>query len=77
MRTVRFLALYLRPHLFAVLGGVAFTFGVRWLSSMGGACRVFCYPPITFTLGALGGLLGAQLYRSENPVRLPEHPRDA
>jgi hypothetical protein len=59
---------YFRPHLFAVLAGVALMFSVRWLSSMGGSCRFFCFPPVTFTLGALGGFLGAQLYRSENPL---------
>ncbi len=69
-RRARFVALYLRPHLVSAVVGVAFAFGVRYLSSMGGACRVFCYPPITFTMGLLGGLIGAQLYRSEHPVRL-------
>ena len=64
------LLLYFRPHLFAMLGGVAFTWGVRWLSSFGGSCRLFCYPPVTIMLGLLGGFIGAQLYRSDHP--LPE-----
>jgi hypothetical protein len=46
---------------------------VRALSSLGGACRVFCYPPITIGMGLLAGFLGAQLYRSDHP--LP--PRDS
>jgi predicted PurR-regulated permease PerM len=62
------LALYFRPHLFAVVFGVGFAWLVRWLSSMGGACRVLCYPPVTIAMGVIGGLLGAQLYRSEHPL---------
>lgn len=69
------LALYFRPHFFAVLAGVALMWGVRWLSSRGGACRTLCYPPVTITLGVLGGLVGAQLYRSEHP--LPSRKRQA
>lgn len=69
------LALYFRPHFFAVLGGVAFAFTVRWLSMMSGECPIFCRPPITFSLGLLGGLIGAQLYRSENPLP-PLKPAD-
>lgn len=69
-RRARFVALYLRPHLFAAIGGVAFAFGVRYLTSLSGSCRVFCYPPITLSLGLLGGLIGAQLYRADHPVRL-------
>jgi len=66
---LRWVVAYFTPHVFSVAGGVAFTWGVRWLTSLGGACRVFCYPPITIALGVLGGLLGAQLYRSEHPVQ--------
>jgi hypothetical protein len=62
------LVLYFRPHLFAVLFGVGFAWVVRWLSGMGGACRVLCHPPITIGMGVLGGLLGAQLYRREHPL---------
>jgi hypothetical protein len=60
--------LYFRPHVFSMAAGVAVSWGVRWLSSMGGACRVLCYPPITIAMGLLGGFLGAQLYRSEHPL---------
>jgi len=67
-RVLRRLAAYFTPHLFAVAGGVAFAWGVRWLTSLGGSCRVFCSPPITIGLGVLGGFLGAQLYRSEHPL---------
>ena len=69
---LRRLATYFTPHFFAVVGGVAFAWGVRWLMTTGGSCRLFCYPPITIAMGVVGGLLGAQLYRSEHP--LP--PRD-
>ncbi len=70
------LALYFRPHLFGVVASVGFMWTVRALSSMGGACRVLCNPPITIGIGVLAGLLGAQLYRSENPVRPPRRPVD-
>lgn len=60
---------YVLPHLVAVPFGIAFFFGVRALSSLGGACRFFCNPPVTLSMGVLAGLLGAQLYRSEHPVR--------
>lgn len=65
------LALYFRPHLFASLGGVAFTWGVRWVLSLDGSCRAFCYPPITVGLGLLAGLMGAQMYRSDHPIAPP------
>lgn len=64
---MRFL-LYFRPHFFAALGGVAFAWTLRFFLSLGGSCRAFCYPPITIGLGLLGGLLGAQLYRSDHPL---------
>jgi hypothetical protein len=66
------LALYFRPHLFGVLFSVGVAWLVRTLSVMGGACRVLCYPPVTIGMGVLGGLLGAQLYRSNHPLRRPE-----
>jgi len=66
---LRRLALYFRPHFFAMLFGVAFAFGVRWVTSLGGACWFLCYPPVTLAMGLIGGFMGAQLYRSENPVR--------
>lgn len=65
---LRRLGLYFRPHLFAALGGVAFTWSLRWLLSLDGSCRAFCYPPITIGLGLMAGLLGAQMYRSDNPL---------
>jgi hypothetical protein len=65
------LAYYFRPHLFGVLGSVGLAWAVRTLSVMGGECRVLCYPPVTIGMGVLGGLLGAQLYRSENPLLPP------
>lgn len=65
---LRRLAAYFTPHLFAVLGGVAFTWGARWFMSLGGACKLFCYPPVTIAMGVVGGLLGAQLYRNEHPL---------
>ncbi|GMU60593.1 MAG: hypothetical protein AMXMBFR34_23560 [Myxococcaceae bacterium] len=68
LRVAMRLLLYFRPHLFAVLFGVAFSFGVRALASMGGSCRVLCYPPVTLTMGVVGGLLGAHLYRRDHPL---------
>jgi len=68
MTMLRRLALYFRPHLFAMAAGVAFSFGVRFVASLGGSCRFLCYPPVTLAMGLLGGFLGAQLYRSENPL---------
>ena len=69
---MRLLGRYLAPYVF----GVAFSVGVAWmvrsLSVMGGACRVLCYPPFTIGMGVVGGLLGAWLYRSNNPVHRPE-----
>lgn len=65
---LRRLAAYFTPHLFAVAGGVAFSWLLRWVMSLGGSCRAFCYPPTTIALGVLGGFLGAQLYRSEHPL---------
>lgn len=62
------LALYFRPHLFAVVFGVGFAWLVRALAGMGGSCRFLCYPPVTIGMGVLGGLLGAQVYRSEHPL---------
>lgn len=60
--------LYFRPHVFAMAGGVAFLWAVRWVTSLHGACRTLCYPPITIGMGLLGGFLGAQLYRSDHPI---------
>ncbi len=65
---LRRLVAHFTPHLVAVAAGVAFTWGVRWLMSFGGSCKLFCYPPVTIALGVLGGLWGAQLYRSEHPL---------
>lgn len=65
------LVLYFRPHLFGVLGSVAVVWMIRTLSVMGGACKTLCYPPITILLGVAGGLLGAQLYRTNHPLRRP------
>ncbi|MBE2248680.1 MAG: hypothetical protein IAE78_03950 [Myxococcus sp.] len=62
------LVLYFRPHFFGVLGSVAVVWMIRTLSVMGGACKTLCYPPITLSLGILGGLLGAQLYRNNHPL---------
>jgi hypothetical protein len=62
------LFLYFRPHLVAVPLAVGFAWVVKTLASMGGACRFLCYPPVTVAMGVLGGLMGAQLYRSENPL---------
>jgi len=63
------LALYFRPHFFAMAAGLAVSFGVRFLAGMGGSCRFLCYPPVTIAMGLIGGFLGAQLYRSENPLQ--------
>lgn len=70
-------ARYFRPHVLAVVAGVSFMWTVRWLSSMGGACRTLCYPPITIGLGVIAGLLGAQLYRSEHPLPRMSRPSSA
>ena len=59
---------YFQPHLFAVLAGVGFFWAVRWFTSLSGACRFFCNPSVTITLGVLAGLLGAQLYRADHPA---------
>lgn len=72
---LRRLAAYFTPHLFAVAGGVAFSWAMRWVMSLGGSCRVFCYPPTTIAFGVLGGFLGAQLYRSEHPLPPPADPQ--
>jgi hypothetical protein len=69
-QSMRRLLAYFTPHLYAVPAGLAAAFAVRWVASFSGSCKFLCYPPVTFAMGLLGGLLGAQLYRSENP--LPE-----
>ncbi len=62
------LARYLLPHLFGVVAGTSFFFAVRWFTALGGACRFFCYPPVTLTMGVLAGLIGGQLYRADHPA---------
>lgn len=63
---------YVRPHLLAVPVGVGLAFLVKTVAASGGSCNWLCQPRVYVTMGALGALLGAQLYRSEN--RLPEEP---
>jgi hypothetical protein len=65
---------YFLPHRWAVPAGLAAAFAVRWVATLSGSCRFLCHPPITFAMGLLGGLLGAQLYRSENPLPHPDEP---
>ena len=60
--------LYLRPHLFGVTFAVPLAWLVKTLASMDGSCRTLCRPGVALTMGLVGGLLGAQLYRSENPL---------
>jgi hypothetical protein len=62
------LFLYLRPHLFGVAFAVPIAWGVAKLASLGGSCNALCRPGVAPTMGLLAGLLGAQLYRSENPI---------
>ncbi len=59
---------YLRPHLFGVAFAVPLSYAVKAAATMGGSCNALCRPGVALTLGLLGGLLGAQLYRSENPL---------
>lgn len=66
------IARYFVPHVFGMLGGIAFFWSVRWFTSLSGACRFFCNPPITVSLGVMAGLLGAQLYRNDHPVPHPD-----
>lgn len=73
---LRRLGRYLQPHFFGVTFGLAMAFLVRAVLSSGGSCRTICYPPVTITMGLVAGLLGAQLYRSENPVRPPRRRVD-
>lgn len=72
---------YFTPHFFSVLAGVAFSWSLRWLLSLDGSCRAFCHPPVALSMGVLGGLLGAQLYRSDHPLPArfsePRAPRPA
>ncbi len=70
MRWLVWLWRYFQPHVYAVVACVAFMFAVRWVTSLSGSCRFFCYPPVTLSLGVVSGLLGAQMYRSGNPVRV-------
>jgi hypothetical protein len=51
---------------------MAFSWALRFVLGLSGSCRSFCYPPVALSVGLLGGLLGAQLYRQDHP--LP--PRD-
>lgn len=69
---LRRLARYLQPHLFGVTFGLAVAFLVRAVLSSGGSCRTICYPQVTIAMGLAAGLIGAQLYRSDNP--LPPDP---
>ncbi len=62
------LARYLQPHLFGVTFGLVMAFLMRAVLSSGGSCRFICYPPVTIAIGVVSGLLGAQLYRSDNPL---------
>lgn len=62
------LLLYLRPHLFGVAFAVPVAWGVKTLASLGGSCSALCRPGVALTMGLVGGLLGAQLYRSEHPL---------
>ncbi|MDP1828900.1 MAG: hypothetical protein Q8L48_36905 [Archangium sp.] len=65
---IKRLLLYLRPHLFGVAFAVPLSWLVKTLASMDGSCRTLCQPGVALTMGLLGGLIGAQLYRSENPI---------
>lgn len=67
-RGLRRLALYLGPHVGAVLFGVLLAKGVATLASLGGSCSFLCHPTVNAAMGIVGGLLGAQLYRSEHPL---------
>lgn len=59
---------YLKPHLFGVAFAVPLSYAVKTAASMGGSCNALCRPGVALTMGLLGGLIGAQLYRSENPI---------
>lgn len=59
---------YLRPHLFAAPFGLAFAWLVKTVAASGGSCSFLCNPRVYVTMGLLGGLMGAQLYRSEHPL---------
>lgn len=60
---------YLRPHVFGVGFAVPLAWLVKTLASMDGSCRMLCRPGVALTMGLVGGLFGAQLYRSEHPLR--------
>lgn len=62
------LLLYFRPHLFGVAFATPIAWGVATLASLGGSCSALCRPGVAPAMGLLAGLLGAQLYRSENPI---------
>ncbi|MFZ5442335.1 MAG: hypothetical protein ACOZQL_20165 [Myxococcota bacterium] len=59
---------YLRPHLFGVTFAVPVSYAVKTLASLGGSCNALCRPGVALTMGLVGGLVGAQLYRSEHPL---------
>lgn len=64
---------YLKPHFFGVAFAVPLSYAVKTAASLGGSCSALCRPGVALTMGLLGGLIGAQLYRSEHP--LPDSAR--
>lgn len=59
---------YFKPHLFGVAFAVPVSYAVKTAASLGGSCNALCRPGVALTMGLLGGLFGAQLYRSEHPL---------
>jgi hypothetical protein len=60
--------MYFQPHLFGVAFGLVVAFLMRAVLKSGGSCTTLCYPPVTIAMGLTAGLLGAQIYRSDNPL---------